>query len=86
MLSLHPKQSGGQELVILQVARTALAEGDRLHQQSERVAKMKAELAAWKTSALKSLAGADYGPGAPGEPAPRSGGENEKAKKKQTTL
>ena len=34
---------------------------DLAAQHPERVAKMKAELAAWKASALKSLAGDDYG-------------------------
>jgi arylsulfatase A-like enzyme len=56
---------------------------DLAAQQPERVAKMQAELAAWKTSALKSLAGEDYGPGASVQPAPKSGKEAKKRKKKQ---
>jgi hypothetical protein len=44
---------------------------------------MKAELAAWKTSALKSLAGDDYGPRAPGDPTLQSTKGAKKAKKKQ---
>jgi arylsulfatase A-like enzyme len=56
---------------------------DLAAEQPERVAKMQAELAAWKASALKSLAGDDYGPRAPGEPAPQSG-KKKKAKTKQT--
>jgi arylsulfatase A-like enzyme len=53
---------------------------DLAAQQPERVAEMKAELAAWKASALKSLAGDDYGPRAPGQPALQSGKKNKKAK------
>jgi arylsulfatase A-like enzyme len=56
---------------------------DLAAQQPERVAKMKAELAAWKSSALKSLAGDDYGPGALGEPAPQSTKGANRAKKNQ---
>jgi arylsulfatase A-like enzyme len=56
---------------------------DLATQQFERVAKMKAELAAWKSSALKSLAGDDYGPGAQVEPAPQSTKGAKKAKKKR---
>lgn len=55
---------------------------DLAAQQPERVAKMKAELEAWKDSARKSLAGDDYGPRAPGEPAPAPGKATKKAKKK----
>jgi arylsulfatase A-like enzyme len=40
---------------------------DLAGQQPERVAKMKAELAAWKTSVEKSLGSADYGSAAPTE-------------------
>ncbi len=43
---------------------------DLAAQQPDRVATMNAELAAWKASALKSLAGDDYGPGAGSTPAP----------------
>jgi arylsulfatase len=56
---------------------------DLATQQPERVAKMKAELAAWKSSALKSLAGDDYGPRAPGEPAPQPTKGAKTAKKKR---
>lgn len=50
-------------------------------QQPERVAKMKSELAAWKDSALKSLAGGDYAPGTAVAPATKSGENRKKAKK-----
>jgi arylsulfatase A-like enzyme len=43
---------------------------DLAAQQPGRVATMSAELAAWRTSALKSLAGDDYGPDAASTPAP----------------
>jgi arylsulfatase A-like enzyme len=45
---------------------------DLAAQQPDRVAKMKAELDAWKDSVRKSLAGDDYGARAPGEAAPTS--------------
>jgi arylsulfatase A-like enzyme len=51
-------------------------------QQPERVAKMSAELAAWKTSVEKSLAGGDYAAPLSGEPAPKT----KKEKKKQAAL
>ena len=50
-------------------------------QQPDRVAKMTAELAAWKTSALKSLAGDDYGPPSDSKPAPANG-THKKAEKR----
>ncbi|MFM8469627.1 MAG: hypothetical protein ACKODH_06610 [Limisphaerales bacterium] len=50
---------------------------DLVAQQPERVAKMKAELAAWKASVEKSLAGGDYD--APqGQPAPIAKKANQK--------
>lgn len=49
---------------------------DLAAQHPERVAKMTAALDAWKSSALKSLAGEDYGPNASVKPAPRSGRRN----------
>lgn len=54
---------------------------DLAAQEPERVAKMTAELAAWKESVQKSLAGDDYGPGAPGEPGAES---KENTRKKQS--
>ena len=56
---------------------------DLATQQPERVAKMKAELTAWKSSGLKSLAGDDYGPRAPGEPAPAQPTKRAKTAKKK---
>ncbi|MBM3883615.1 MAG: N-acetylgalactosamine 6-sulfate sulfatase [Verrucomicrobia bacterium] len=79
------KAAGDQPLapvLLYDVSKDPNETADLAAQQPERVAKMKAELAAWKTSALKSLAGADYGPGAPGEPAPKSSEQLKKAKRK----
>jgi arylsulfatase A-like enzyme len=58
---------------------------DLAAQEPERVARMTAELAAWKESVRKSLAGEDYGPRAPGEPAPKSGANSMKTRKKQAS-
>jgi arylsulfatase A-like enzyme len=55
---------------------------DLAAQEPERVARMTAELAAWKESVRKSLAGDDYGPHAPGEPGAES---KENTRKKQAT-
>jgi arylsulfatase A-like enzyme len=55
---------------------------DLAKQQPERVAKMSAELAAWKASVEKSLAGGDYGGQPISEPVPKT----KKAKKKQAAL
>lgn len=53
---------------------------DLAAQQPGRVAKMMTELAAWKDSALKSLAGGDYAPGTAIEPAPKAGEKRKKTK------
>jgi arylsulfatase A-like enzyme len=70
-------------VLLYDVSRDPNETTDLAAQQPERVAKMKAELAAWKASALKSLAGDDYGPRDPGELAPQSGKKHEKARRKQ---
>ena len=70
-------------LLLYDVSKDPNESTDLAAQQPERVAKMKAELAAWKSSALKSLAGDDYGPGALGELAPQSTKGAKRAKKKQ---
>jgi arylsulfatase A-like enzyme len=57
---------------------------DLAAQQPERVAKMKAELAAWKASALKSLAGDDYGPGVSVEPVPNTNPKTSNPRRKKT--
>jgi arylsulfatase A-like enzyme len=59
---------------------------DLAAQQPERVAKMKAELTAWKASVEKSLAGGDYGGQPTSEPAPKSKKEIKKANKRQAAL
>lgn len=56
---------------------------DLAEQKPELVAKMKAELDAWKTSARKSLAGDDYGSRSPDQPALNSGEKAGRAKKKK---
>ena len=56
---------------------------DLAAKQPDRVTTMKAQLAAWKSSALKSLAGEDYGPGVRFEP-PTAPVKNKK-KAKQTS-
>jgi arylsulfatase A-like enzyme len=52
-------------------------------EQPERVAKMQAELAAWKVSALKSLAGEDYGPDVHVDPITKPNEKTKKSKMKQ---
>lgn len=56
---------------------------DLAAKQPDRVAKMTAELVAWKASALKSLAGADYDGSTPVRPAANSDGNTRKTKKKK---
>jgi arylsulfatase A-like enzyme len=70
-------------LLLYDVSKDPNETTDLAAQQPDRVAKMKAELAAWKSSALKSLAGGDYGPGALVEPVPQSTKGAKTAKKKR---
>ncbi len=70
-------------VLLYDVSKDPKESTDLAAQHPERVAMMKAELAAWKASALKSLAGDDYGTSAPRESAPKSGKETKKRKKKQ---
>jgi arylsulfatase A-like enzyme len=79
-------KDGGDQMVapvlLYDVSKDPNETTDLAAQQSERVATMTAELAAWKTSALKSLAGDDYGGGAPVQPAPASGKKDKKVRAK----
>jgi arylsulfatase A-like enzyme len=52
-------------VLLFDVSKDPKETTDLAAQQPERVAKMQAELTTWKASALKSLAGDDYGPDAP---------------------
>jgi arylsulfatase A-like enzyme len=68
-------------VLLYDIAKDPKETTDLAAQEPERVAKMKAELAVWKESALKSLAGGDYAPGTAVEPAPKPGEKKKKAKK-----
>lgn len=79
------KRDGGQPVapvLLFDVSRDPNETTDLAQQQPARVAKMQAELAAWKTSALKSLTGEDYGGGASIELVPS---QNKKSKKRSET-
>jgi arylsulfatase A-like enzyme len=78
---LHTDATGGRakkaasdqalaRVLLYDVSKDPKETTDLAAQQPERVAKMTAALAAWKTSVEKSLAGADHG-GAPLEAAPK---------------
>lgn len=67
-------------VMLFDVSKDPRETTDLASQQPDRVAKMKTELSAWKASALKSLAGEDYSPDAPVQPAPASGKNKKKAK------
>ncbi len=67
-------------VMLFDVSKDPKETTDIAAQHSERVARMKAELEAWKASALKSLAGEDYGPGVSTAPAAEA---KAKAKKKK---
>ena len=56
---------------------------DLAAQQPDRVAQMTAKLETWKTSALQSLAGADYGPGTTVAPAGRTRDDARKTERKK---
>ncbi|MGE0757639.1 MAG: sulfatase [Pirellulaceae bacterium] len=80
------KKGGSQPLapvLLYDVSQDPNETTDLAAQQPERVATMKAELAAWKASALKSLAGDDYGPGGFPDSQPASRAKSKKAKTKQ---
>jgi arylsulfatase A-like enzyme len=83
------KGAGGGEVkpvLLFDVSKDPNETTDLAAQQPERVAKMKAELAAWKASVEKSLAGEDYGGQPTSEPPPKSKKEIKKANKKQAVL
>jgi arylsulfatase A-like enzyme len=70
-------------VLLYDVSKDPKESTDLAAEHPERVAAMKAELAEWKASALKSLAGEDYGVRVPTESAPNPDKETKKAKKKQ---
>lgn len=79
------KNAGDQPMasvLLFDVSKDPKETTDLAAQQPERVAKMQAELAAWKASALKSLAGEDYGPGVTIEPVPKPAEKIKASKKK----
>ena len=80
------KKDGGDESVapvlLYDVSKDPNETIDLAAQQPDRVAKMKGERAAWKSSALKSLTGKDYGPGDLFDSAPESGKNKKKPKTK----
>lgn len=69
-------------VMLFDVSKDAKETTNLAAQQPERVAKMTAELVAWKSSVVKSLSGADYVKAADGSPAPapkplkNAGGKN----------
>jgi arylsulfatase A-like enzyme len=67
-----PKAPSLPAVLLYDVSQDPKETTDLAAQQPERVAKMTAELAAWKASVLKSLDGADYGPGAAIKPTPKA--------------
>jgi hypothetical protein len=67
-------------VLLYDVSRDPNENTDLAAQQPDRVAKMKAELDAWKDSVRKSLAGDDYGARVPGKAAPKSENKVKKAK------
>jgi arylsulfatase A-like enzyme len=79
------KQAEGKQpvapVLLFDIAKDPNETTDLAAQEPERVAKMKTELAAWKDSALKSLAGGDYAQGTAVEPAPKPRENKKKAKK-----
>lgn len=81
------KQAGNAQpvapVMLFDVSKDPRETTDLAPQQPERVVKMQAELAAWKASALKSLAGDDYGPGIAVEAAPNLGQDSKKTKQKK---
>ncbi|MFM7071154.1 MAG: sulfatase-like hydrolase/transferase [Planctomycetota bacterium] len=83
-MNLRGKKEGGDQPVarelLFDVSKDPRESTDLAAAQPERVAKMKAELAVWKSSALKSLAGADYGPGVVIEPVPTPAKNKKKAR------
>lgn len=82
----NAKKGGDQStasVLLFDLSKDQNETADLSVQQPERVAKMTAELVAWKASALKSLSGAEYGPGAPGGPVINPDGNTKRTKKKK---
>ena len=81
------KGGGGDQptapVMLFDLSKDPKESTDLAAKQPERVAKMTAELVAWKASALKSLAGADYDGSTPLQPAGNPDGNAKKAKKKK---
>ena len=69
-------------MLLFDLAKDPYETTDLAAQQPDRVTQMTAGLEAWRTSALRSLAGADYGPGVTIAPAGRPKDVDGKTKRK----